>query len=183
MTRSGAVSKSLMSLRPGWPWSAVSRMSSPMRKAASGREIFLRLARHSCHWRGFLGKGIFDQFGHFLVLLPDGAEVITPDELGVALLLPGDDLVDNHRTAGGDGFLDSRAAGLGDDEVVAHHQFRASGSSSRGLRTRSPKSRVRSMSLARNSGSRPAVMVRWTLSTSSNRSTALPAFFLPVLMM
>ena len=73
--------------------------------------------------RRALLKGEFDGLGHFLVLLHDGAEVELGDEFGVAFLLAGDDLVDNHRAARGDGFLNGRAAGLADDEVVAHHQF------------------------------------------------------------
>jgi hypothetical protein len=95
-----------------------------MRNAASGREIFLRFLRHSLPERRALLKGEFDGLGHFLVLLHDGAEVELGDEFGVAFLLPGDDLVDNHRAARGDGFLNGRAAGFADDEMMAHHEFR-----------------------------------------------------------
>ena len=71
-----------------------------------------------------LFKGEFDGLGHFLVLLDDGTKVEPGDEFGIALLLAGNDLVDNHRAAGGDGLLNRRAAGFADDEVMAHQQLR-----------------------------------------------------------
>ena len=74
--------------------------------------------------RGLFDEGVFDQFGHFPVLLANRAKMIAPDEFGVALLLAGDDLIDNHRAAGGDGLLHRRAAGLGNDQMVAHQQLR-----------------------------------------------------------
>ena len=74
--------------------------------------------------RGTLLKGEFHGLGNFPVFLDDGAEVEPGDEFGVAFLLSGDDLVDNHRAARGDGFLNGRAAGFADDEVMAHHEFR-----------------------------------------------------------
>ena len=94
-----------------------------MRSAASGRLIFLRFSRHSDHCAAFLAKAFSDQFGHFAVFFRNRAEAETPDEFRVAFLLAGDDLVDNHRAARGDGFLHDRAAGFADDQVMGHHQF------------------------------------------------------------
>ena len=73
--------------------------------------------------RGVFGKGTFHQFGNFTVFFGDRAQTEAPDQFRVAFLLPGNDLVDNHRAARGDGFLHGRAAGFADDQVVRHHQF------------------------------------------------------------
>ena len=73
--------------------------------------------------RGAFGKGLFHQFGDFAVFLPDRAEVRRRNQFRVAFLLAGNDLVDDHRAARGDGFLHGRAARLADDQMMRQHQF------------------------------------------------------------
>ena len=68
--------------------------------------------------RGFFGEGVFHQLGHLAVFFRNRAQAETPDQFGVAFLLAGDDLVDNHRAARGDGFLHGRAAGFANDQMV-----------------------------------------------------------------
>ena len=73
--------------------------------------------------RGAFGKGLFHQFGHLAVFLPNRADILPPDQFRIAFLLAGNDLVDDHRTARGDGFLHRRAARLADDQMMRPHQF------------------------------------------------------------
>ena len=95
-----------------------------MRNAASGWLTLARLSRHSCHWRLLWAKASSTRSRTSFLLLGDRADAQCFDEPGVALFLPGNHLIDYHGTAGRDGFLDHRAAGLADDEMVRHEQAR-----------------------------------------------------------
>jgi len=71
-----------------------------------------------------MGEGLFNPIGHVPVFLRDCAQTHRFDQSRISLLLSGDDLVDDDRAAGSDGFLHRRTAGFADDQVMREHQLR-----------------------------------------------------------
>ena len=100
------------------------RTSSARRKAASGLLSRGQISPPFLPEPGLVGKRLVDEFGHLAVAFRHRAEAVFGDQSRIAFLLAGDDLVDDHRAARGDGFLHASAAGFADDEVAAQHQLR-----------------------------------------------------------
>ena len=67
---------------------------------------------------GFVGQEIGSDAGDGFGAVGEGAATDFFKELEVAFFLTGDEVVDEHRTAGGDGFVDGGSACFSDDEVV-----------------------------------------------------------------
>ena len=157
MTRSGGgVKKFDLPCASGRSLRIRASTSSAMRSAASGRLILVEILAPFLPERGALWQRLPSTSSatsrFFSATAPRPYSLINSR---VAFLLAGNDLVDNHRAARGDGFLHGRAAGLADDQMVRHHQFAASDSSSRGCARGRRYSCVRSISFAFNSGVAP----------------------------
>src|SRR5437870_994661 len=64
-------------------------------------------------------KGPLRPLSHLTVLLGDYADVGLLNQTPITFLLPGNDLVQNHRASRRHGFLYCSAARLGDDQMMA----------------------------------------------------------------
>ena len=100
---------------PSSNWAAMVRLASGRARGASA-------ARHWLHTAPPVGEGPPQGGDHGFGRLDQRADVAAAQQLVIALLLAGDDLVDEHRAARGDGLLGGGAAGLADDHVVGHQQ-------------------------------------------------------------
>ena len=70
-----------------------------------------------------VGDRAFDDVDHMLGAAGgEGADGCLLDEGDVAFFLAGDDVVHDKRNLGGDGFLNGRAAGFADEQVVRAHE-------------------------------------------------------------
>jgi len=71
-----------------------------------------------------MGKRTLQGFDDRVGCRRKGARPVAQQQLAVALLLAGDDLVDDHGAARGDGLLRGGSPGLAHHDVVGHQQAR-----------------------------------------------------------
>lgn len=71
----------------------------------------------------FVGKQVGGDAGDGLGTFGEGAAANFFEQLEVAFFLAGDEVVDQHRASGGDGFVDGGPAGFANHEVVAGQEF------------------------------------------------------------
>ena len=71
----------------------------------------------------FVLEDVAKDTGDGVLTVGEGASADFFEELEVTLFLTRDEVVDEHRAAGGDGFVDGGTAGFSDDEVVGGEEF------------------------------------------------------------
>lgn len=72
---------------------------------------------------GVVGEEVAEGGGEGVGIFGEGAAADELEEVEVSFFLSGDEVVDEHGAAGGEGFVDGGAAGFADDEVVAAEEF------------------------------------------------------------
>jgi hypothetical protein len=95
-------------------------------RPADARKFF----RHSCHRFALCANASSTSSGTSRLRSATAPNLYSRDELRVAFFLAGNDLVDDHRAAGGNRLLHDRAARLADDQMMRSTSAAASGSSS-----------------------------------------------------
>ena len=114
---------------PGWGGlvgDVVGLLQNQLSKADSGvgPAHLLEVVTPFLPLASLVGEDFLDQVADLFSLFGNRPDAEPADEPGVAFLLPGDDLVDDHGAAGGNGFLDHGSAGLRDKQVMRHEQAR-----------------------------------------------------------
>ena len=87
--------------------------------AVAGEGVF-----HGAPAGGVVGEQVGDAAGEGFGRVGEVAAADGFEQPEVSLLLAGDEVVDEHRAAGGDGLMHGGSAGLADDEVVAVEELR-----------------------------------------------------------
>jgi len=79
---------------------------------------------HGAPFCGAVGKDVGDGFCEVFGVLREIARTELLEEAEIPLLLAGNEVVDEHGAAGGDGLVDGGSASLTDDEVVLVEELR-----------------------------------------------------------
>lgn len=72
---------------------------------------------------GVVSEEGLDGAVYFLGAGSEGADLEASEEFDIPFFLSGDDVVDEHGTLGGEGFVDGGSSGFSDDEVVTTEEF------------------------------------------------------------
>lgn len=86
--------------------------------------VFREIAFHDTPVSGVVCEKIKDGLGEVFWIFCEVACVEMLEELEVSFFLSGDEVMDQHRALRGDGFMDGRATGFADYEVVRVEELR-----------------------------------------------------------
>lgn len=67
---------------------------------------------------GVIGEEVVEGGSEFGFAVGEAASISFAEEFEVSLFLTGDEVMDEHGSAGGEGFVDGSSSGFSDDEVV-----------------------------------------------------------------
>ena len=86
--------------------------------------VFGEIVFHDTPFSGVVGENFEDGLGEVFGVFGEVAGAELFEELEVSFFLAGDEVMDQHRALGGDGYVDGCATGFSDDKVVLVEELR-----------------------------------------------------------